>query len=104
MYASRSMPSTIALRVAPRDDHLPFTTARADERDARRRYQAAIAAAIDSLRRAEQRFDASSAAIDVQIQRVLAAVSLAAPLVAGREPITAEVAPVAFATAEAMPA
>ena len=32
----------------PRDDHLPFITARAHERDARRRYQAAIAAAIES--------------------------------------------------------
>ena len=48
------------------------------ERDVRRRYQAAIAAAIESFRQAEQRFGESSAAIDVHIQRALAAVSLTA--------------------------
>ena len=92
--------------MAPRDDHLPFITARADEQDARRRYQAAISAAIESLRRAEQRFDASSAAIDVHVQKALAAVSLTAPLVAvsGREPIKADVVGATLATAEAMPA
>ena len=103
---ARSMPSITPSRMAPRDDHLPFITARADEQDARRRYQAAISAAIESLRRAEQRFDASSAAIDVHIHRALAAVSLTAPLVAvsGREPIKAEVVAAPLATVEAMPA
>jgi hypothetical protein len=70
----------------PRDYHLPGTTTREHERAARRRYQAAIAAALESLRRAEQRFDDSSAAIDAHIRTALnAAVSLrtfvvAAPL------------------------
>jgi hypothetical protein len=75
-------------------------TARAHERDARLRYRAAIAAAIESLRHAEQRFDASSAAIDMHIQKALAALSLTASLVAvsGREPIKADVVAATLAT------
>jgi hypothetical protein len=62
-------------------------TTREHERDARRRYQAAIAAALASLRRAEQRFDDSSATIDAHIKTVLAAaVSLRASLVAAFDP------------------
>ena len=93
-------------RRRPREEHLPFIMARAHERDARRRYQAAIAAAIESLRHAEQRFDASSAAIDMHIQRALAAGSLTAYLVAvsGREPIKADAVAATLATAEATPA
>ena len=92
--------------MAPRDDHRPLSTTRADERDARRRYQAAIAAAIGSLRRAEQRFDASSAAVEVHIQRALAVVSLTTPLaaVSGGESITTDVVAATLATAEPMPA
>lgn len=56
-----------------RGEHLPHIRARAHERDARRRYQATIAAALESFRYAEQRFDESSAAIDVHIQLALAA-------------------------------
>jgi hypothetical protein len=48
-------------------------TAHEREQDARRGYQAAIAAARDSLRRAEERFEESSAAIDTHMQRVRAA-------------------------------
>ena len=48
-------------------------TARQRERVARRRYWAAIAVALDSLRRAQARFDESSVAIDLHIQRVRAA-------------------------------
>lgn len=58
----------------PRDDHLPLT-ARQYEEEALRRYGAAIVAAIESLRRAEERFAESSAAVDAHIQRVLAAVA-----------------------------
>ena len=50
-------------------------TARERERDARRRFQAAIAVALDSLRRAQARFDESSAAIDLHIQQARAAVA-----------------------------
>jgi hypothetical protein len=90
----------------PRDDHLARITAREHERDARRRYQTAIAAAIESLRHAEQRFDESSAAIDVHIQRALAAVSLTASLVAvsDRERRKSDVVAARLATAEVMPA
>ena len=77
-----STPSTTRSRVPPRDEHLPHVTVRAHERNARRRYQATIAAALESLRYAELRFDESSAAIDVHIQRALAAVSLRASLAA----------------------
>ena len=49
--------------------------ARERERDARRHYQAAIAVACDSLRRAQARFDESSAAIDLHIQQARAAVA-----------------------------
>src|SRR6266496_3941920 len=48
--------------------------ARERERDARRRFQAAIAVALDSLGRAQARFDESSAAIDLHIQQARAAV------------------------------
>jgi hypothetical protein len=50
-------------------------TAPERERDARRRFQAAIAVALDSLRRAQARFDESSAAIDSHIQQACAAVA-----------------------------
>jgi hypothetical protein len=67
----------------PRNEHPPRTTTREHERDARRRYQAAIAAALITLRHAEERFDDSSAAIDAHIHTALAAaVSLRASLVA----------------------
>jgi hypothetical protein len=59
--------------MTPRDHHLPYITAREHERDARRRYEAALAAAIESLRRAEQRFEQFSAAIDTHMQAALAA-------------------------------
>ena len=90
----------------PRDEHLPHITARAHERDARRRYQATIAAAFESLRHAERRFDEQSAAIDVHIQKALVAVSLRAFLVAvsGRERRKADVVCTTSATAEVMPA
>jgi hypothetical protein len=90
----------------PRDEQLPHITARAHERNACRRYQAAVATAFESLRRAERRFDESSAAIDVHIQRALAAVSLRASLVAvsGRERRKADVVAATSATAEVMPA
>ena len=90
----------------PRDDHLPFITARTHERDARRHYQAAIAAAIESLRHAEQRFDRSSAAIDVHIQLALAAASLTASLVAvsARERRKPDAVEARFATPAVMPA
>jgi hypothetical protein len=101
--SARAMPSTAPSRMPPRDDHLPFITAREHERDARRRYQAAIAAAIESLRHAEQRFDESSAAIDVHIQRALAAVSFTAA-VSGRERRKADVVAATLATAEVVPA
>ena len=78
--SARSMPFTSAPRLPLGGDRLPVVTAREQERDARRGYQAAIAAMIESLRHAEQRFDESSAAIDVHIQRALAAVSLTASL------------------------
>lgn len=89
----------------PRDDHLPCIAAREQERRARRRYQAAIAAAIESLRRAEQRFDESSAAIDVHIRTAVAAVSLTASLIAvsERERRKSEVVAARLATAEVMP-
>jgi hypothetical protein len=45
------------------------STLRAQERNARRRYQAAVAAALEALRRAEQHFDEASAAIDAHIRR-----------------------------------
>jgi hypothetical protein len=51
-------------------------TAREYERLARRRYEAALAAASESLRRAEQLFAESSAAIDAHIQRAAAAVAV----------------------------
>jgi hypothetical protein len=50
-------------------------TAPEHERDARRRFQAAIAVALDSLRRAQARFDESSAAIALHIQQAPAAVA-----------------------------
>src|SRR6266536_1035441 len=50
-------------------------TTRERERRARRRYQAAIAVAVDSLRRAQARFDESSAVIDLHIQQARAAVA-----------------------------
>jgi hypothetical protein len=50
-------------------------TAPERERDARRRLQAAIAVALDSLLRAQARFDESSAAIDLHIQQARAAVA-----------------------------
>jgi hypothetical protein len=50
-------------------------TAPERERDAHRRFQAAIAVALDSLRRAQARFDESSAAIDLHIQQARAAVA-----------------------------
>jgi len=49
------------------------TRARRQEGEALRRYQTAIAAARESLRRAEERFDESSSAIDAHIQWALAA-------------------------------
>ena len=90
----------------PRDEHLPHIPARAHERDARRRYQATIAAAFESLRQAERRFDKSSAAIDVHIQLALAAASITTSLVAvsGRERRNPDVVEATFATAEVMPA
>jgi hypothetical protein len=54
------------------------SSARERERAARRRYQAAIAAALASLRRAEQRFDETSAAIDLHIRTALVVGSLGA--------------------------
>jgi hypothetical protein len=51
-------------------------TVRERERDARRRFQAAIAVALDSLRRAQARFDESSAVIDLHIQQARAAVAV----------------------------
>ncbi len=48
-------------------------TAREREREALRRYVAAVVAARESLRRAEERFAASSDAIDRYIERALAA-------------------------------
>jgi hypothetical protein len=48
-------------------------TTRERERHVRRHYQAAIAVARDSLRRAQARFDESSAAIDLHIQQARAA-------------------------------
>ena len=85
---------------------LPFVTAREHEQEVRRRFQAAIAAAIESLRHAEQRFDESSAAIDLHIERALAAVSLTASLVAvsDRERGKADVVAATLATAEVVPA
>jgi hypothetical protein len=65
------------------------TTARQQEREARRRYQAAIVAGRESLRRAEERFDASSGAIDTHIQQALAADArrgIACPLQAAANP------------------
>ena len=56
--------------------HPPCITAREHERDLRRRYQGAIAAAIESLQRAEQRFEESSSAIDAHIKEALAAAVL----------------------------
>jgi hypothetical protein len=50
-----------------------WPTAHEREQDARRGCQAAIAAARDSLRRAEEHFEESSAAIDTHIQRARAA-------------------------------
>ena len=41
------------------------------ERNARRRYQAALAAALESLRRAQARFDEASATIDSHIHAAL---------------------------------
>jgi hypothetical protein len=70
----------------PRDDHLKRSAAGDFERDARRRYQVAIAAAMESLRRAENRFHESTASIDAHIHRALAAAGpLTASLVAGRD-------------------
>ncbi len=46
---------------------------REQERNARRRYQAAIAAALETLRYAEQHFAEVSSTIDAHIQRRLAA-------------------------------
>jgi hypothetical protein len=43
--------------------------AREREREARRRFQSAVAAAVEWLRRAEERFDESAAVIDAHIQR-----------------------------------
>jgi hypothetical protein len=51
-------------------------TAPERERDARRRLQAAIAVALDSLLRAQARFEESSAAIDLHIQQACAAVAV----------------------------
>lgn len=51
----------------------PGTSLRARERDARSRYARALLAALESLRRAEQRFDASAAVIDEHIQQALVA-------------------------------
>jgi hypothetical protein len=59
--------------VTPSDHQLAYITARAHERDARLRYEAALAAAFESLRRAEQRFEQVSAAIEAHIQAALAA-------------------------------
>jgi hypothetical protein len=50
-----------------------WPTAHEREQDARRGYQAAIAATRDSLRRAEEHFEESSAAIDTHMQRARAA-------------------------------
>jgi len=75
--------STTTSRMPPSAHTLPHLTARDQERDARRRYLEAIAAALESLRLAEQRFDASAAAIDGHIESALmAAGSLASSLVA----------------------
>ena len=49
------------------------STLREQERDARRRYQAAIAAALETLRYAEQHFAEASSTIDVHIQMARAA-------------------------------
>ena len=88
---------------------MPGITARDHERDARRRFQAAITAAIESLRHAEERFDESSTAIDAHIQRALAAaVSLRASLVAvighEREHSRAGAVAATLARVEEMPA
>jgi hypothetical protein len=90
----------------PRDDYVPRTTARDHERVARRRYQAAIAAAIESLMYAEQRFDESSAAIDLHIQRVLATVSFTVSFVAvsERERRKSDLFPARLGTADVMQA
>jgi hypothetical protein len=55
-------------------------TARERERHARSWLQAALAAALDALRRAQERFDESSAAIEAHIQQALAADAAAARL------------------------
>jgi hypothetical protein len=56
----------------PRDSASPL---REPERDGRRRYQAAVAAARESLRNAEEHFRAASDAIDTHIQAALAAMA-----------------------------
>jgi hypothetical protein len=69
-------------------------TAREHEREARRCFQAAIAVALDSLRRAQARFDESSAAIDVHIHQARAAVvadtrfTLHGPALTAPQPLT----------------
>ncbi|HSK55758.1 MAG TPA: hypothetical protein VK908_10900 [Jiangellales bacterium] len=64
-----------------RDAHPTGVAVRDTERHARRRYQIALAVAVESLRHAEQRFDESSAAIDAHIQRALAAAASLAAVV-----------------------
>ena len=67
---ARSRPSTTPSPLPPRE---LASTLREQERNARRRYQAAIAAALETLRYAEQHFAEVSSTIDAHIQRRLAA-------------------------------
>lgn len=62
---------------------IQLVAAREHERDARRRYHAAVAAAFESLRRAERRFDQSAASIDAHIQKVLSVTGSLEPILAG---------------------
>ncbi len=67
---ARSTPSTTPSPLPPRE---LASTLREQERYARRRYQAAIAAALETLRYAEQHFAEASCAIDAHIQKARAA-------------------------------
>lgn len=68
--------STVAApprRPATGIDLAPTVSPRDQEQAARRRYARALAVALESLRRAEQRFDASAAVIDEHIHQALVA-------------------------------
>ena len=68
------LPATLPMPSTASDSRTPVdTTARRQEQEAFRRYRAAIVAARDSLRRAEELFDASSGAIDKHVQLAPAA-------------------------------